>query len=143
MQTETNSARWAAVLGCCKQDARSVDDWKPVLELAESYFAAHPESWNGSRNLFVLMCRAGRAKTAIERFPFMASDKNFGSRVWNAMAQLALGEPDPARDLLHEFETTIATSPSKSLWSAEVRLHVDELRQRLNEWESKDRTVGP
>jgi hypothetical protein len=92
--------------------------------------------------LFCLLCRADQAKQAVERFPFMSADTNIGCRIWNALAHLQLGDPEPARTFLQENSSGMDLNAYPNLWVAEIRLHLHELQQRLSEWESMNATAA-
>jgi tetratricopeptide (TPR) repeat protein/serine/threonine protein kinase len=125
----TDPTRLNVIVGCCKQHAASVDDWPEIVEIAERCARLRPEKPEYRRNLFLALCRAGRADEALQRVPELATESGAGSQLALALCELQLGHVERARERLAACDAQSSTE--FTYWTAELRRRANEVRQLI------------
>jgi tetratricopeptide (TPR) repeat protein len=133
-QDSSDAARLTVVVGCCKQDPAAVDDWTEVIEIAERCVRLAPENVGYGRNLFQVLCRAGRPAEALERVPEVAAATELYPQYLLALCEAQQGHLERARELLAVCEARFATE--HSYYDAERRARLDEVRRLIESAES-------
>jgi tetratricopeptide (TPR) repeat protein len=119
-------ARLAIPVGCCKQHPAAVDDWAEVVEIAERCVQHAPQNVGYGRNLFQVLCRAGRPVEALERVPEVAASNELIPQCLLAMCETQQGNLERARELLAACEARFASE--RSYFDAERRARLNELQ---------------
>jgi tetratricopeptide (TPR) repeat protein len=104
-----------------------------LVPLAERLYEQHPDDWGAKYTLFTILVLYGNAKSAIERFPEYGASDHSGIRSIYALAQLRLGNPEPAREELKKE----SLPDISALWYANIMLIQKQLREALRQYDEQ------